>query len=155
MPSALEFADRVQTHVVIRTLPVGEPIAPAPNSQIERYDDHHLYTAPHFSHLPPVRAHPVGSLANTGADAHRRIYYGRLQALIDSLIEHRALEELNRHVRVLTNAVIIFDNSSLDLCALFDKYLIPAARIKQTVRHRHILHIRGNSFQVPKHHDRV
>ena len=51
--------------------------------------------------------HLAISLAVTAAGAGRRVYYGTLAGLIDSLMEAKAAGELSRRLRVLTHPALL------------------------------------------------
>ncbi len=53
------------------------------------------------------KTHLAISLAIAAAKAGRRVYYGTLASLIDSLIEARAAGELSRRLRVLTHPALL------------------------------------------------
>ena len=53
------------------------------------------------------KTHLAISLAITAAEAGRRVYYGTLAGLIDSLIDARAAGELSRRLRVLTHPALL------------------------------------------------
>ncbi len=58
------------------------------------------------------KTHLAISLAITAAEAGRRVYYGTLTGLIDTLMEARAAGELSRRLRVLTHPALLV----VDLC---------------------------------------
>ena len=53
------------------------------------------------------KTHLAISLAIAAAEAGRRVYYGTLAGLIDSLMEARAAGELSRRLRVLTHPALL------------------------------------------------
>ena len=53
------------------------------------------------------KTHLAISLAITAAEAGRRVYYGTLTGLIDTLMEARAAGELSRRLRVLTHPALL------------------------------------------------
>ncbi len=58
------------------------------------------------------KTHLAISLAVTAAEAGRRVYYGTLAGLIESLMEARAAGELSRRLRVLAHPALLV----VDLC---------------------------------------
>ena len=60
------------------------------------------------------KTHLAISLAIAAAEAGRRVYYGTLAGLIDSLMDARAAGELSRRLRVLTHpALLVVDENRL------------------------------------------
>ena len=53
------------------------------------------------------KTHLAISLAVTAAEAGRRVYYGTLAGLIDSLLEAKAAGDLSRRLRVLTHPALL------------------------------------------------
>ena len=53
------------------------------------------------------KTHLAISLAIAAAEAGRRVYYGTLAGLIDSLMDARAAGELSRRLRVLTHPALL------------------------------------------------
>ena len=64
------------------------------------------------------KTHLAISLAIAAAEAGRRVYYGTLAGLIDSLMEARTAGELSRRLRVLTHpALLVVDGPQLVIVA--------------------------------------
>ena len=53
------------------------------------------------------KTHLAISLAITAAQAGRRVYYGTLTALIESLVDAKAAGQLSRRLRVLTHPALL------------------------------------------------
>ena len=53
------------------------------------------------------KTHLAISLAITAAQAGRRVYYGTLAALIESLVDAKAAGQLSRRLRVLTHPALL------------------------------------------------
>ena len=89
--------------------------------------------APRTSSLlgPPGvgKTHLAISLAITAAEAGRRVYYGTLTGLIDTLMEARAAGELSRRLRVLTHPALLVVDESVRLSS-------PASRATYRIRPR-------------------
>ena len=102
------------------------------------------------------KTHLAISLAIAAAEAGRRVYYGTLAGLIESLTEAKAAGNLTRRLRVLTHpALLVVDEIGYlpvnqDGAVLGDE-VMAAALIDRLVHHCHIVNIRGNSYRMKDH----
>ena len=102
------------------------------------------------------KTHLAISLAIAAAEAGRRVYYGTLAGLIESLTEAKAAGNLTRRLRVLTHpAPLVVDEIGYlpvnqDGAVLGDE-VMAAALIDRLVHHCHIVNIRGNSYRMKDH----
>ena len=97
------------------------------------------------------KTHLAISLAVTAAEAGRRVYYGTLTALIDSLIEARAAGELSRRLRVLTHPALLVVDEIGYLPVSHE--VMAAALIDRLLHHCHVVNIRGNSYRLREHQE--
>ena len=115
MPGALEAVDGVLAKVDSGAVTASEAIEEVLNAQIALRNNRRLQAAMRSSRLPAVKTlaqfdfafQPSISLAVTAAEAGRRVYYGTLTGLIDTLLEARAAGELSRRLRVLTHPALL------------------------------------------------
>ena len=116
------------------------------------------------------KTHLAISLTIAAAESGRRVYYGTLAGLIESLMEAKAVGNLSRRLRVLTHpALLVVDEIgylpvSQDGAVLFFQLInarherastvlkvMAAALIDRRLHHCYIVNIRGNSYRMREH----
>lgn len=102
------------------------------------------------------KTHLAISLAVAAAEFGRRVYYGTLAGLIESLMDAKAAGELSRRLRVLTHPVLLVVDEigylpvTQDGAVLGDE-IMAAALIDGLLHGCHLVNIRGNSYQMREH----
>ena len=93
------------------------------------------------------KTHLAISLAIAAAEAGRRVYYGTLAGLIESLTEAKAAGNLTRRA----STVLTSNKGFEDWGGVLGDEVMAAALIDRLVHHCHIVNIRGNSYRMKDH----
>ena len=106
MPGALEALDEVLAGVDSGGTTAAEAIERLLAAQIALRNSRRLATAMRSSRLPAIKTLAI-SLAIAAAESGRRVYYGTLTDLIDSLEEAQAAGRLNHRLKTLTHPALL------------------------------------------------